>query len=244
MSTSGPITLDQAPFDRRLEVSAIERNAQTAQLFKMGLVPRSEIIRLDKHFSIHSVHISGQCGEAVLSGIMGLKAIVQRDTDGQRVPLLEMQPGESGHIVGSTGGRELLRVMAQIGFAENDPIVLESKLPQMEYQTMLNHRTCLRLNGGDAAHILGQINGETRQFALSSEHQCFQVTKLLGGPQHVRRLRWLGIEEGSLLTLSGKRDKQRAEVAGDQQLMIVSREGLHLNLPISFGKAIFVRVLE
>jgi Fe2+ transport system protein FeoA len=201
-------------------------------------------VRLDETLAVQPVRVRGKKGVAVFSGGMGLKTIVHIDKDDRRVPLLDMKPGETGHIVGATGGHEFVRALECLGFREKDPITLERKLPPMEYLTRMEHGTLLRLSEGDAAHILGEIGGEIRQFSLSSANTGFRVTQLLGGMKAITRLRKLGICEGIVLTLKEVRSKQTVEIGGEDQLMITSRDGLHLHLPKNAGQMIFVRLVD
>jgi hypothetical protein len=60
----------------------------------------------------------------------------------------------------------------------------------------------------------------------------------------ITRLRKLGICEGIVLTLKEVRSKQTVEIGGEDQLMITSRDGLHLHLPKNAGQMIFVRLVD
>jgi len=243
MTSDQSLSLDQAPFDQLLEICMIETGHLSTQIRRMGLDLESRIVRLDETLAVQPVRVCGKQGVAVLSGGMGLKTIVHIDKDDRRIPLLDMEPGETGHLEGATGGREFVRALELLGFSENDPITLERKLPPMEYLTRHENRM-LRLSEGDAARILGEIGGEARQFALSSANVAFTVKKLLGGVKATTRLKKLGLREGSVLTLSAVSSKQTVEISGEDQLMITSHDGLHLHLPKVVGKKIFVRPVD
>ena len=244
MTHESLVFLDQAPFDRVLEVEAIEAGGLAFQLAKMGLEPHSRIVRLDEKLALQPVRIRGRKGVAVLSGGMGLKTIVHITADDRRVPILDMEVGEAGHLEGTTGGRGFVRTLERLGFRENDPVTLERKLPPMEFIAWLDEHRLLRMSEGDAARILGEINGEERQFAMSSVSQAFRVTHLLGGVKATARLRRIGVHQGGVLVLKEVCTTQSLTLGGTDQLMITSMDGLHLHLPRHYGEKISVRLLD
>jgi len=237
------LPLNQAPFNLPLTLEAIASNVLAEQFRKLGLELHSEIIRLDETLAAQTLRVSGSNGAAVLSSGMGLKTIVHLEDD-RRIPLHDMEPGEKGHLEGTTGGHEFVSSLALLGFKENDPITLIRKLPPMEYVTKIDHGMLLRLSEGDAAHILGEINGTIRQFSLAAARIDFTVRQLLGGKKATARLVNLGLSVGSILTLVEVRSTQMVKISGAHQLMITSRDGLHLHLPTSAGTAIMVRLKQ
>ncbi len=236
-----PIPLSEAPFDQPLELTMFSCSRLARQLNKMGLELHSEIIRLDESLAVQTMRIESEHGPRILSGGMGLKTVVHLD-DGRRVPLHDMEAGETGHIEGATGGRDFAKALSSLDLHENDQITLIRKLPPMEYLVTLNHGKTICLSEGDAARIVGLCNGEKSQFSLAPSRNDFKVTALLGGVKSVSRLQKFGIEEEVTLTLKNVRARQTVTISGEHQLMINSRDGLHLHLPYSAGKDIFVHI--
>ncbi|WP_282755839.1 FeoA family protein [Desulfuromonas thiophila] len=243
MTTEQLLSLDQAPFDQPLEVQAILAEPWRQQLGKMGFGRGCRIVRLDETLQAQTVRVRGKNGEVVLSAGMGLQTIVHLDGDGRRIPLIDMEPGQTGHLEGTTASADLAAALEQLGFHENDPIRLIRKLPPMDYLTLLEGQGLLRLSEGDAARILGRSGSQIRQFSLTSAEADFEVLQLLGCPRAIERLQRLGIWPDTRLRLLEVRSKRICRFSGDQQLMVTSQDGLHLHLPLEAGKQILVRRL-
>ena len=236
-----PIPLSEAPFNQPLELVMFSCPRLAKQLNKMGLDLHSEIIRLDETLAVQTMRIQTENGPRILSGGMGLKTVVHLD-DGRRVPLHDMEAGETGHVEGATGGRDFAKSLSSLDLHENDQITLVRKLPPMEYLVTLNHTKNICLSEGDAARIIGLSNGTKSQFSLAPSRNEFVVAALLGGVKSISRLQKMGIEEGTSLTLNTVRARQTITINGEHQLMINSRDGLHLHLSYSAGKDVFVTV--
>ncbi len=235
------IPLYDAPFDCPLELFHIENKYLAAQLQKMGLFVGNEISRLDESLIAQAVRIRTKTGEVVLSGGMGIKTIIHLP-DNRRIPLLDMDPGESGHIEGTTGGHSLVQILTNLGLKDDEEITLMRKLPPMEYTTRLNHGRLIQLTEGDAARILGDSHGQIVQFSFASTHNDFQVCELLGGNKALSRLQHIGIEKESTLTLVSVSSAQPLRLDNHNQLVISSPDGLHLHLPQQAGQTISVRL--
>lgn len=235
------IPLYDAPFDCPLELFRIENKYLAAQLQKMGLFIGNEISRLDESLIAQAVRIRTKTGEVVLSGGMGIKTIIHLPNN-RRIPLLDMEPGESGHIEGTTGGHSLAQTLVKLGLKNEEEITLIRKLPPMEYTTRLDHGRLLQLTEGDAARILGESHGRTSQFSFASIHNDFQVCKLLGGNKALSRLQHIGITNDSILTLVSVSSAQPLHLDNHNQLVISSPDGLHLHLPQQAGQMISVRL--
>ena len=240
-TAQAPIPLNEAPFNQPLELVMFSCARLAKQLNKMGLELHSEIIRLDETLAVQTMRIESEHGPRILSGGMGLKTVVHLD-DGRRVPLHDMEAGETGHIEGATGGRDFAKSLSSLDLHENDQITLIRKLPPMEYLVTLNHAKTICLSEGDAARIIGLSNGIKNQFSLAPSRNEFKVTALLGGVKSTSRLQKIGVEEDTILTLKSVRARQTITISGEHQLMINSRDGLHLHLPYSAGKDIFVHI--
>lgn len=237
------IPLNQAPFDQSLELHDIKNKYLADKLQKMGLYLGNEIFRLDETLIVQAIRVRTKSGEVILSGGMGIKTIVHLG-DNRRIPLLDMEPGETGHIEGITGGRGLVVTLETLGLKENEPITLLRKLPPMEYVVRINHRYRARLTEGDTARIWGESNGSNRQFSFSSTGCDFQVKKLLGASKAISRLIKTGIQPNSILTLESVSSTQTLQLGATNQLAISSPDGLHLHLSGQAGNEIYIKVIE
>ncbi len=240
--TDTPIPLCDAPVDQPLSLHAIHDRRLALQLEKIGLSANSRLTRLDETLTLRTIRVESASGQAILSGGMGLKTIIHLD-DGRRLPLMDMEVGQSGHIEGTTGGRSLAQILETLGLKEEEPITLIRKLPPMEYRVRLEDNHCVTLSEGDAARIWGECGQTYIQFSLASAHKRFHVVRLLGGHKAQQRLIKASIQPGSHLVLESVRSVQDLCLAPQSQLVINSQDGLHLHLSHEEGKDIFVRLL-
>lgn len=234
------IPLNKAPFDCSLYLYCIEDKYLAEQLQKMGLYIGNEVSRMDEAMIVQPIRVRTRTGEVVLGGGMGMKTIVHLD-DNRRIPLLDMEPGESGHIEGTTGGRGLTESLETLGIRDNEMITLIRKLPPMEYTVRIDHKHLQHLTEGDAARIWGGDRDRTGQFSFASKRHDFQVEKLLGGIKATSRLKQMDIKLGTILTLESVGSTQTLQLGATDQLVISSPDGLHLHLPEHVGNKIFVR---
>nr|WP_320049574.1 FeoA family protein [uncultured Desulfuromonas sp.] len=240
--TDAPISLCDAPVDQPLLLHAIHDRRLAAQLEKIGLSANSRLTRLDETLTLRTIRVESASGQAILSGGMGLKTIIHLD-DGRRLPLMDMEVGQSGHIEGTTGGRSLTQILETLGLKEDEPITLIRKLPPMEYRVRLENNQRITLSEGDAARIWGECEQSQIQFSLASAHKTFQVARLLGGHQAQQRLVKDSIQPGSDLVLESVRSVQDLCLAPEPQLVINSQDGLHLHLSQEESRHISVYVL-
>lgn len=210
------------------------------RLGRMGLFEGSEIVRLDEEVLLQSVRFRGPKGEAVLGGGMAMKTVVHLD-DGRKLPLVEMRPGETGHIEGLTGGTELARALETLGLNSGDRITFVRKLPPMEYVVVILEGDRLRLTEGMASKVWGRMTGPPLQLVSARAGEEFHVEKILGGASARRMLGTRGIEPGKILVLEKVAQAQSLQVSAQNPVVITSREGLRLFLTPEDGKKIFVQ---
>lgn len=221
--------LSQAPSGTSLTVTKIADKGLALQLERMGIFTDSVVSRLDQEVALQTVRIKGPKGEVVLGGGMGGKVVAHLD-DGRILPLSEMEPGETGHIEGVTGGTALTDALAVLGLKDDDEIVLIRKLPPMEYITVVEGRGRIRLPEGMAAKIIGNMGGFSCQYATAQAGTSFIVDRVIGGERARRAIDSLDIREGTVLTLQSVEKAASIHMTGQDRVVLHSREGLRLFL--------------
>lgn len=149
-------SLIDAPLGRTLILVKVEDLSMEMRLRRMGLFEGSSLTRLDEEVLIQPVRVRGPGGEFILGGGMASRIVAHLD-DGRKLPLVELKPGESGHIEGVTCGGSLEKTLKTLGVRENDEITFVRKIPPMEYITLVEEEKRIRLNEGMAAKIWGRM---------------------------------------------------------------------------------------
>ena len=103
---------------------------------------------------MHPVRVRGVKGEVVLGGGMATRVIVHLD-DGRRMPLMDMKPGQRGHIKGTTGSINLADALNTLGLKEDGEIVYLRQLPRMDYTVVVRKNATVRIPEGMAAKVWG-----------------------------------------------------------------------------------------
>ena len=89
--------LSHAPTNIPLTISRVTDEDLEALMWRMGLFVGGEITRLDEDVALKTVRVKGPKGEVVLGSGMGGKVVAHLD-DGRMLPLVELQPGDKGHV--------------------------------------------------------------------------------------------------------------------------------------------------
>ena len=234
------VPLTDAPFGKYLLLVKVTNPDLALRLRRMGLFEGNEVQRLEEEVLVQPVRVRGHKGDAVIGGGMGTKIVVHLD-NGKRLPLIEMAPGETGHIEGLIGGSGLSGTMETLGFKIEDRISLVRKLPPMVYVTIIENKGRMRLPEGIAAKIWGQVENKNLQFVFARKGEKFYVRKLLGGANAKQMLLSRGIEPGKILVLDGVEQAQNLHHGIRNPLIISSRDGLRLFLQPDEGQQLFVR---
>lgn len=234
------VALIDAPLDKPLILVSVANPALALRLRRMGLFEGSEIVRLDQEVLVQPVRVRGPKGEVVLCGGMAMKIVVHLE-DGRRLPLAEMERGETGHIEGLTGGTGLAGALEILGLKINDRIDCVRKLPAMEYIAVIEGAGRVRLTEGMAARIWGRMQDRQLQFISAQAGEKFHVRDILGGARANAMLCSRGIEPGKVLTLEGVAQAQSLKDGFRNPVVISSREGLRLFLEPKDGERVFVR---
>lgn len=222
------VTVDQAPRDIPLLLTEINDQNLADRLARIGVLPGDELTRLHEEAVLGSARVLGPHGEVILAGGMAAKIITHHD-DGHKTPLIEMQPGEAGHVEGLICGSALAEGLEIMGIREGDPIRMIRRVPPMSYLVRAEKRR-VQLTEGAATKIWGQLDGQFMQFALAGRNRPFHVQSLLGGQRAIAILRKLGILPGRILTL---REVAPAHCVGEghrDQVVLVMESGLRLYL--------------
>ena len=232
--------LTDAPSGEPLVLTGVVDPDLALRLRRMGLFEGSEIVRLDQEVLVQPIRVRGPRGEAVLGGGMAMKIVVHLD-DGRRLPLTEVQLGESGHIEGITGGTALSDTLEVLGLQPDDRIEVTRKLPPMEYITVVEPGDRVLLTEGMAAKSWGRMDDWLCQFVSARVGQGYHVIEILGGTNARRMLRSRGIEPGKTLVLQAVAQAQTLQPGVRNPVVISSREGLRLFLEREDGERILVR---
>lgn len=223
------ISLDQAPVDQPLRLGPILKRDLAARLDRMGLYPGCILRRLDEEVVLAPVRVRGPHGEATLSGGMAAKVIVHHD-DEHKTPVIEMRPGEEGHIEGLTAGSGLEEALRTLGLAENDRIQLLRRIPPMRFSARLDTQHRVRFTESVAVKLWGELDGRAIQFANASKGRPFRVMAILGGEPARRQITGLGIYPGSTLTLEAVSPDAGLGEVGSDRIVVTSEDGLRLYL--------------
>jgi Fe2+ transport system protein FeoA len=225
-----PMLLVDAPFDAPLLIHEVTDPGLALRLSRMGLFEGSEILRLDREVLVQSVRVRGEKKDAVLGGGTAMKTVVHLDKDNRRLPLADMQPGDTGHVEGFTGGKGLTDALDFLGIHADGPIRFIRKLPPMEYIAVVEGAGRERLTEGMAAKIWGRMGEQELQFVSARVGAQFTVDRILGGGKARAMFQNRGISPGKHLVLEGVAQAQSLRLATANPVVISSREGLRLFL--------------
>ena len=155
------IALNDAPTGQPLLVVAVRNQGLASELGKLGIRHGTQLIRLEPDVSVvQPMRIRGPKGEVILTGNMASGLVVHLD-DGEIVSLLDMQPGNKGHLEGITVNPDsaLADTFAVLGLKEDDTVELLRRLPPMEYAALVEQKRRISLPGGMAAKLWGLCQG-------------------------------------------------------------------------------------
>ena len=221
--------LSLAPAGIPLLISSITDDQLESQMSRMGLFVGTEITRLDEDVAIKTVRVRGPKGEVVLGSGMGGKVIAHLD-DGRMLPLLDLSPGDKGHVEYVNAGAALQEGMAALGLKEDDPIELIRILPPMEYIALIEGRGRIRLAEGMAAKILGHMGEVKCQFVNAQAGANFVVEQIIGGDRAQRAIASLDIAPGVTMRLEMVGKAPSYTMASRDRYVVTTPEGLRLFL--------------
>ena len=226
------ISLDQAPVGRPLRLTAVMHQVLGQRLERMGLYRGCLLHREDEEVAVQPVRVLGPEGEATLSAGMAAKVVVHHD-DGHKTPIVEMLPGEAGHIEGLTSNTGLEVALATLGLHENGRVQLLRKIPPMRYTARLDGHQRVHFTESVAAKLWGELQGRRTQFANARRDSPFIVTAILGGKVARQHIEALGIHPSSELILEHITPADAATGDDDAavgRIVVTSEDGLRLYL--------------
>jgi Fe2+ transport system protein FeoA len=182
-------------------------------------------------------------GEVILAAGMASKIIAHHD-DGHKTPVLEMQPGEQGHVEGLICGSALEQGLAVLGIRENDNLTMVRRIPPMEYQVVVDGKR-VHLSEGAAAKVWVKMGDNFTQLASAGAGKPLHVELLLGGKRAYAQLEALGVTPGKTVIVEQVEPAQRiGRGGGDQMVMSAIASGVRVYLRPDQTKKILVRVKD
>ncbi|PIE68769.1 MAG: FeoA family protein [Deltaproteobacteria bacterium] len=236
------IPLIDAPKNTTLLLSSVKGTALRHRLRRMGLFEGEQIVRLDEEVRVQPVRIRSEKGTVVVSGGMAMKIVVHLD-DGRKLPLMEMNPREQGHIEGVTCGRALQSALAILGIDLDARITFVRRLPPMEYVVETADAGLLHLPEGMAAKVVGTCGGKKTQLVQATSGEPFVITHILGGKGGGTGM--YGMRVGDELMLNNVRSAQALPMGQIKSPVIVtSPAGLRLFFERMDAAGILVQLAE
>jgi Fe2+ transport system protein FeoA len=238
------ISLSKAPVGRLLLVIEVSNERLAGELGKFGIREGQELIRLeDDAAALQPVKLRGPQGEAILTGNMASGLVVHLDS-GQIVPLLEMKPGDKGHLEGVTCVPDsvMTETYHVLGLHENDSIEFVHKQPSMEYTALVDEKKRINLPGGMAAKLWGESLGQSLQFAMAGAGKEFRLKKILGGPAAQERITGMGLTPGNSLVLEAVKPTQTVRLATKDPVAVSTPENLRFWLPPQAANLLLVKL--
>ena len=227
------ISLSEAPVGKLLLVVEVGNERLARELGKIGIREGQELIRLEENpAALQPVKLRGPQGELILSGNMASGLVGHLDS-GQIVPLLEMKPGDKGHLEGVTcvPDSALAETYHLLGLKENGLVEFIHKQPSMEYAILVQGKKRTSLPGGMAAKLWGESQGRKLQFAMASAGKEFRLEKILGGRSARERITGMGLTPGSTLVLEAVKPAQTVRLATKDPVAVTTPENLRFWLP-------------
>lgn len=231
--------LTNAAFDKPLTVAAITNGKLEAMLAHLGLFPGRVVFRQNEEILRHPVRVRSRRNEVVLGGGMAMRVIVHLD-DGRRMPLSDMEPGQTGHIEGTTCSGMLSESLEVLGLCDDESITCIRKLPHMDYTIRVDPDRRERITEGLAAKIWGRAADRSVQFISAGKDQEFVVEKILGGSRSFNALGEKGISPGKTIVLESVAPAQTLAMTHHEPVVITTDDGLHLHLKPGQAKRILV----
>jgi len=237
----GVVPLKDAPSGQPLEVVAISNHELAQELARTGLQEGVELVKSARDIPLATLRVRGPKGDAVLSGKMASIIMVHLD-DGRKAPLLELEPGEQGHVEGLTATTPITKAFATLGLRENDRITLVRRLPPMDYIALMDGRRRLKISEDVAAKIWGRMGGRELQFSMTKSGEPFEILELFGGPPRQAQMRAMGLAQGKRLVLEGVEQAQTVSLGEQHPVAVTTVDGLRVLLHPQAARETLVRV--
>ncbi len=233
-----------APSSTTLHIEKISDLQLESELFRIGLVQNSEIIRMDAEADVHTFRIKTSRGETTLAGGMGGKIVAHLD-DGRIIPLIEMRPKETGHIEAIEAGEELTSALKTLGVENGEEIQMLRCLPPMEYIALVENKGRVRLSEGMAAKIIGSMGKKDNcQFTNAGKGLKFNVKEIIGGKNAIKIMQAYNIKPNDVIYLESVKNASTYRMGQGEHFILVTKEGLRLYLKKDQADALTVSYEE
>lgn len=242
MSNTELIALKDAPYNTPLKVAAITNDALARELARTGLHEGVELVKSDREIDLATLRVRGPKGDALLSGKMASIIMVHLD-DGSKAPLLDLRPGDQGHVEGLTATTPITKAFSTLGLKENDRITLIRRLPPMDYITLVDGRKRIKISEDVAAKIWGRMGDVDLQFCSSRKGVPFEILQLFGGPPRQAQMKSMGLIEGHKLVLEGVEQTQTVSLGQQHPVAITTKDGLRVLLHPQAARETWVRAV-
>ncbi len=237
-------SLIDAPVNTDLILLQIVEPHCAEWLKRMGLFPGSQIVRHGSEIQYNPVRVRGSKGDVIVPAGLGIRVFVHLDDGGERIPLVEMERKQTGHVESMSCGRGCITALARMGLLENEPVTFIRSLPHMDYITLLSKKERTRLSEGEAARIWGvsSVDGEEQesiQFYFARQGVDFHVQEIIGGKKAQMHLKTHGVAPGTIIMLETIEQARELHQPGVDPVVVSSSGGLRLYLdPVQAGHII------
>ncbi|MDK2954601.1 MAG: hypothetical protein PWQ57_97 [Desulfovibrionales bacterium] len=235
-------SIDKAPVNTPLVIAEIVHQDLADRLGRLDVQPGDEVMRMDEEALFGPVRVRGPMGEVILAAGMAAKIIAHHD-DGHKTPVLEMNPGEQGHVEGLICGSALEQGLAVLGIRENDNLTMVRRIPPMEYQVVVDGKR-VHLSEGAAAKVWVKMGETFTQLASAGAGRPLRVELLLGGKRAYAHLESLGVAPGKTVVVERVDPAQRVGREGVDQVVLGAASGLRVYLRPDQAQKILVRVKD
>ncbi|MFW5838165.1 MAG: FeoA family protein [Desulfovibrionaceae bacterium] len=233
------LTIDKAPSETPLAIIGIKDPVLAERLGRLGVHVGDRVSRLAEEAMAGPVRVRGPKGEVVLAAGMAAKIIAHHD-DRHKTPVLEMNPGEEGHVEGLVCGSAMEKGLEVLGIRENDRITMVRRIPPMSYQAVVDGRR-VNLSEGAAAKIWVSMEGRDMQLAMAGTGKPLTVKLLIGGERALAMLESLGLAPGRTVTVERVAPARVAGVGGRDQIVLAAPSGLRFYLRPDQARAVLVQ---
>lgn len=236
-------SLIDAPVHADLVIVEVLRPELAQWLNRLGLFTGGHIVLNDEEIAYHPVRVRGDKGDVIIPAGLGLKILVHTENDA-RIPLVEMQRKEKGHVEALSCGRGCIQALEQLGIRKDTNLTLIRSLPHMDYITIISRKVRTRLSEGEAARIWGRCEGgDETQFYFAPQNKPFDVLSLIGGRKIQNHLATHGIQPGCTLVLERIEQTRELHAPGVKPIAVTSAGGLRLYLSPSQAERIIVKAV-
>ncbi len=238
------IALNDAPVNTELTLLQVSSASLAAWLQRLGLFVGSTLMRHNEEMIYHPVRVTALHGDVVVPAGLASKVLVHLD-EGDRLPLVEMTRGTTGHIETMTCGMGCVQALSKLGLKEEVKVTCVRQLPHMDYLTIIDRRARTRITEGEAAHIWGRVEGEKpTQFYFTRQGQPFEVLDVIGGQRAKKHLNTHGITPGKELILETIEQANELHKPSRRAVIITSPGGLRLYLDESQARQVVVKRVD